>query len=199
MDGKKPKFVVVSSPCGGFTPTPLTNLAYARACWDDSASLGETPFSIAALHPVKQVSLSRMDLAIELDYIGRAELVAVYCDRGISEEMEAVIDAAGDAGVSYRSLYEAELAAVTTPGLDRVGPSNGDRTFWKWGPVGIYGGVCNRTACRRVPATWWNRGSRMYYCQSCARKINQYCTPGEPPMLVEVPRCAGRSAIEEGS
>ena len=38
---------------------------------------------------------------------------------------------------------------------------------------GKYGGLCNRSACLRHEAYWWNRGSRAYYCEDCAHLINK--------------------------
>lgn len=39
---------------------------------------------------------------------------------------------------------------------------------------GTWGGNCNRTACQQPGAVWWNSSTRAYYCQSCARKINEF-------------------------
>ncbi len=49
---------------------------------------------------------------------------------------------------------------------------------------GLYMGNCNRTACQRSGATWFNHAMALsrsdkktapaYYCQHCARLINQY-------------------------
>ncbi len=36
---------------------------------------------------------------------------------------------------------------------------------------------CNRTACQKEGATWWNPSTQAYYCTRCAKKINQY-NPG---------------------
>ena len=33
-------------------------------------------------------------------------------------------------------------------------------------------GNCNVTACQRPGATWWNVGTRAYYCEHCAKRIN---------------------------
>lgn len=38
--------------------------------------------------------------------------------------------------------------------------------------VGIEGGLCNRTACRMPGASWFNWGSRAWYCSACAHRIN---------------------------
>lgn len=38
---------------------------------------------------------------------------------------------------------------------------------------GKYLGSCNRSACLRPGATWWNHGSYAYYCGSCARELNE--------------------------
>ena len=40
------------------------------------------------------------------------------------------------------------------------------------GAIGVYGGLCNRTACRASGARWYNNGTQAYYCISCAEKIN---------------------------
>lgn len=38
---------------------------------------------------------------------------------------------------------------------------------------GVKGGNCNRTACQKPVANWYNHSTRMYYCKSCAMKINR--------------------------
>lgn len=38
---------------------------------------------------------------------------------------------------------------------------------------GTFGGLCNRSACLRHDAYWWNRGSYAYYCEDCAYLINK--------------------------
>ncbi len=37
----------------------------------------------------------------------------------------------------------------------------------------VLGGECNRTACDRHGATWWNNRTVRYYCKSCAMEINR--------------------------
>lgn len=32
--------------------------------------------------------------------------------------------------------------------------------------------LCARAVCRKPGATWWNVSTEMWYCPSCARKIN---------------------------
>ena len=39
-------------------------------------------------------------------------------------------------------------------------------------PIGTYGGLCNRSACREEGARWWNTSTRKYYCLLCASRIN---------------------------
>jgi hypothetical protein len=34
-------------------------------------------------------------------------------------------------------------------------------------------GSCNRTACQRPGAVWWNRGSYAFYCGDCAHMLNR--------------------------
>jgi len=38
---------------------------------------------------------------------------------------------------------------------------------------GEYQGLCNMSSCKtKNPATWYNHGSRKYYCPSCAHRLN---------------------------
>lgn len=48
----------------------------------------------------------------------------------------------------------------------------------------VYGGECNRTACREVPAMVYNRATFGYYCVPCARAINGRAI--QNPLCVEV-------------
>lgn len=47
----------------------------------------------------------------------------------------------------------------------------------------VFGGECNRTLCDRHGATYFNRGTRGYYCASCAdgidwqRRLPRICIP----------------------
>jgi hypothetical protein len=36
---------------------------------------------------------------------------------------------------------------------------------------------CNRTACQKPGAVWWNTSTRAYYCTDCAKAINEH-NPG---------------------
>lgn len=46
-------------------------------------------------------------------------------------------------------------------------PINADLTT-----KGDFEGLCNRSACLRPGANWWNVGSLAYYCKDCASMIN---------------------------
>jgi len=49
---------------------------------------------------------------------------------------------------------------------------------------GLQNGSCNRRACQSPGATWFNIGTRAYYCQPCALKINRINADyGEPICL----------------
>lgn len=65
---------------------------------------------------------------------------------------------------------------------------------------GKLGGLCNRSACLRPGAWWWNKGSYAYYCPSCSADINAACFYKDyvshnatllltPPMDVDVIDC----------
>lgn len=47
------------------------------------------------------------------------------------------------------------------------------RTDAEMATKGKFGGLCNRSACLRHEAYWWNRGLYAYYCQDCAHLINK--------------------------
>lgn len=47
---------------------------------------------------------------------------------------------------------------------------------------GMKDGNCNREACQKPGATWYNRGSYRYYCAACAKAINSYCARDEEPL-----------------
>jgi len=51
---------------------------------------------------------------------------------------------------------------------------------------GREGGACNRAACQKPGARWWNTGSRAWYCDECARRINAY-TPNLCVTRVSLP------------
>lgn len=38
--------------------------------------------------------------------------------------------------------------------------------------IGVYGGLCNRRACRSPGAEWYNHSTRAYYCTGCASVMN---------------------------
>lgn len=37
---------------------------------------------------------------------------------------------------------------------------------------GLKNGSCNRTACQKPGATYFNKSTKAYYCEDCARAIN---------------------------
>lgn len=39
---------------------------------------------------------------------------------------------------------------------------------------GDYSGECNRTACNKQPAVFYNHSTQKHYCSACASMINQY-------------------------
>lgn len=49
----------------------------------------------------------------------------------------------------------------------------------------VYGGECNRTACKCHGATWWNLGTFGLYCAQDALEINR-AAPSRPPLCIHV-------------
>lgn len=61
--------------------------------------------------------------------------------------------------------------------------------FWKHHGAprkGEYGGQCYQVTCRNSHAEWYNKGSGRYYCDECARAINEMCLDEGMPKLCEL-------------
>jgi len=106
---RKVKLVIVESPYSGDVED---NIRYARACIADCLRRGEAPFASHLLYT--QDGVLRDDVASELEWCMQAgwewmvvaDLVAVYCDRGISFGMEQGVARALKLGkvIEYRYL-----------------------------------------------------------------------------------------------
>ena len=51
-------------------------------------------------------------------------------------------------------------------------------TFWRTYGLprrGEFGGRCNNALCSGGGADWYNKASGHYYCDDCARRINETC------------------------
>ena len=51
-------------------------------------------------------------------------------------------------------------------------------TFWRTCGLpgrGEFGGRCNNAMCSGSGADWYNKSSGHYYCDDCARRINESC------------------------
>ncbi|MGH8480943.1 MAG: hypothetical protein ACREXU_11870 [Gammaproteobacteria bacterium] len=55
-------------------------------------------------------------------------------------------------------------ATVAEPTLLLIAPRRGE-----------HHGLCANPACANAGADWYNRGSCVYYCDGCARRINEQC------------------------
>lgn len=106
---EKIKLVIVESPYSGDVED---NIRYARACIADCLRRGEAPFASHLLYT--QDGVLRDDVASEREWgmqagwewMVVADLVAVYCDRGISFGMEQGVARALKLGkvIEYRYL-----------------------------------------------------------------------------------------------
>jgi hypothetical protein len=110
------KLVVIESPhCGATAEKTRENTRYAVQCMRDSMRRGESPFASHLLYPQVLVRSDcdadpeerRVGIQCGFDWGAKADLVAVYSDRGISEGMQAGIDRAHAAGqtVVHRSVH----------------------------------------------------------------------------------------------
>lgn len=103
------KAVVIESPYAGDVET---NLEYLAACMADCIKRGEAPFASHGLYTMKGVLRDEVPeerrKGIEAGFVWseRADLVAVYIDRGISPGMRegAIRALRADQHLEYRSL-----------------------------------------------------------------------------------------------
>lgn len=109
MPSEKP-FVIIESPYAGNVGD---NEEYARDCLYDSLWRGEAPFASHLLYPQvldDDVEYERnWGIQAGLELAKRADLTAVYTDRGISRGMRLGIEAAKIANreIVYRTLTDA--------------------------------------------------------------------------------------------
>jgi len=98
---------IIESPFGtlpsGARASPAEmeqNVLYARRCLADSLARGEAPFASHLLYPQAlhdaDPAQRRQGLEAGFCWGGLADLVAVYCDRGITEGMREGIRRAKD-------------------------------------------------------------------------------------------------------
>ncbi len=99
------KLVVIESPYKGNWFKRWLNIRYARACMRDSLNRGEFPLLSHLLYPqvLDDNIPEERKLGIEagLAWAEKAELTAVYIDRGVSSGVEAAIDRARKAGRAF--------------------------------------------------------------------------------------------------
>lgn len=51
---------------------------------------------------------------------------------------------------------------------------------------GEYGGRCSNMLCAGIGADWFNRANGQYYCDECARQINESCLKQGVPKLCQL-------------
>lgn len=69
----------------------------------------------------------------------------------------------------YRQAYEALLAEPRAAEYlpDTIPPTPAQ-------VKGAFDGLCNRKACQRPGARWFNEVTQAHYCEDCATQINHY-------------------------
>lgn len=107
------KLVLIESPFAGSTAQERTdNMIYLHRCMRDSFDRGEAPFSSVMLYAMSHILdedlREERKLGIDAGFAwgAKADLVAVYTDRGTSPGVELGIERAKRAGqpIEYRSL-----------------------------------------------------------------------------------------------
>lgn len=59
---------------------------------------------------------------------------------------------------------------------------------------GEFGGTCNLSRCKtKLPATFYNYGTRCYYCRECANELNS-----DPYNIADALRLFGHELCIEG-
>jgi len=93
---------IIESPYAGDVES---NLIYLRRCLRDSLMRGEAPYASHALYTQPGVLDDRdpaqreRGISAGWDWMRRADKVAVYCDRGVSDGMRRGIARARDLGL----------------------------------------------------------------------------------------------------
>lgn len=65
--------------------------------------------------------------------------------------------------------------------------------------IGVFGGACYRRACRKSPATWFNKSTEKYYCHECAMILNDVNDTTDARRLNMVPLCVeGKATYDNG-
>ena len=98
------KLVVIESPYAAETGQGIfRNVVYARRCIRDSLDRGEAPYASHILYPgaLRDSVPAERERALAAchAWIARADLVAVYTDKGISPGMELAIEVAEKTGI----------------------------------------------------------------------------------------------------
>lgn len=89
----------------------------------------------------------------------------------------------------YRVSWGGSLSAITRAVMDGPDPAL----------KGKLNGNCNREACQRPGATWFNTSTRAYYCRRCARDINDLCVRyGDHLLLFESQGAEVDAAVKFG-
>lgn len=109
------KLVVIESPYAGDVEA---NLAYAKACVKDCLAREESPYASHLFFTQPGVldddNPEERKLGIESGFAwgNKADIVAVYVDRGVSRGMQqGVVRAlAANQSIEFRSLYGADLS-----------------------------------------------------------------------------------------
>ena len=61
--------------------------------------------------------------------------------------------------------------------------------FWQasGAPIrGEYGGACGTYTCANTGADWRSRSSGKYYCDTCARELNEACLAQGTPKICQL-------------
>jgi hypothetical protein len=106
-----PRLVIIESPYGSDDPTVVDeNKRYCDACLSDSLKRGEAPFASHRVytrvlddsHPRQR----RQGMEAGFAWMTKADLIAVYVDRGISEGMVQGIERASGLGkrIEFRKV-----------------------------------------------------------------------------------------------
>ena len=96
--------VIIESPYTSPSATGLIrNRNYLAACFRDCFERGEAPFAGHALYTQflndRDPASRKLGMRLSLAWLRRADLVAVYMDFGLSDGMQAGIDAAKLLGI----------------------------------------------------------------------------------------------------
>jgi hypothetical protein len=118
MNRTKLPFVIIASPLAGDVEA---NTEYAQRAVADSLRRGEAPFAPHLLYPAALEDTAtdrKLGMQAGLAAVRKADIFALYVDRGISQGMRAQLELARGLGIQIERRVLGELPIAVEPAAE---------------------------------------------------------------------------------